>query len=116
MPAQVIWPRCNIFGKDDVPTVFERGEIVPDKDIDPAQMETLLVIGAVQMVDLRSGSDDTESDDSGEPETPELLEKPSPDDPKPAWVAFASDERNPDRMSRNAAESMSKPALMARFP
>lgn len=116
MPNQVVWPKCNVFDADGNPTVLKRGEYLPD-GVDDAQLETLTVIGAVKPVDL-APSPESASEPTAEQvqtETPDMLQKPSPDDSKAAWVDYASDERNPDRISKTEANSMSKTALMDRF-
>lgn len=43
------------------------------------------------------------------------LVKPSSDDTKAVWVEYATDERNPNRMERDAANGMTKSALMESF-
>jgi hypothetical protein len=116
MPNQVVWPKCNVFDEDGNPTVLQRGDYLPD-GVDDVQLETLMVIGAVRPVDVAPAAESAESESESEPEdeTPELLQKPSPDDSKAAWVDYATDERNPARVSKTQANSMSKDALMARF-
>lgn len=118
MPNQVVWPKCNVFNKDGVPTVLKRGEMVPD-GVDDAQLETLSIIGAVKAVEYAPESPENEPVEQGpereSEQEPETLQKPSQDDSKGAWVDYASDERNPGRMSRSEANSMSKQALMDRF-
>lgn len=116
MPHQVIWPKCNIFSEDGEATTLERGDFLPD-GVDATQLETLSVIGAVRPIDFapssESAGDATESE-TATPDTGEL-QKPSADDTKAAWVDYASDPRNPNRMERTAANSMSKQALMDKF-
>lgn len=116
MPNQVVWPKCNVFDAEGNPTVLNRGEYLPD-GVDAVQLETLTIIGAVRPVDFapspQDASEPTESE--VESETPGMLQKPSPDDSKAAWVDYATDERNPSRVSKTEANSMSKQALMDRF-
>lgn len=143
MPNQVVWPKCNVFDEDGNATVLKRGELVPD-GVDAAQLETLAVIGAVRPVEfapedyrpespqnepVESEADRMSDESSGtllgaspvpgtatEPESePGMLQKPSPEAPKRAWVDYASDARNPRRIERSAATNMSKEALMDRF-
>lgn len=116
MPNQVAWPKCNVFDKDGNATTLNRGEYLPD-DVDSAQVETLMVIGAVKPVEYapEPRESDRPTSEQVEDQTPELLQKPSPDDSKTVWVAYASDERNPNRISESAANSMSKQALVDRF-
>ena len=114
MPYQVVWPQMNVFNADGEPTVLKRGDLLPD-GVDDVQLETLSVVGAVRMLDYAPESPQSATESEPEPETPDMLQKPSPDDSKAAWVEYATDERNPARMSRTEANAMSKPALMDRF-
>jgi hypothetical protein len=116
MPNQVVWPKCNVFDDVGNPTVLKRGEYLPD-GVDDVQLETLRIIGAVRPVDFAPSAEDSGEPTESEVEsgTPDMLQKPSPEDSKAAWVEYASDERNPGRMSRTEANSMSKQALMDRF-
>jgi hypothetical protein len=43
------------------------------------------------------------------------LARPNKDDSKIAWVDYATDERNADRLSHDEAMNMTKSALMERF-
>lgn len=113
MPNQVVWERCNVFDDDGNATILRRGQMVPD-GVDPGQVETLRVIGAVKMVELAEPDTGPESD-AGQEEAPAMLEKPSPDATKSDWVAYATDSRNPDRVSEAQANSMSKSALVDRY-
>jgi len=113
MPNQVVWNLCNVYDPDGNATTLKRGELVPD-GVDTGQVETLMVIGAVKPVDVVPDTSETPSEDDAEP-APELLQKPSPEDSKAAWEAYASDERNPSRLPASQAKSMSKQALMDRF-
>lgn len=114
MPNQVVWPKCNVFSEDGTPTVLKRGDFLPD-GVDDVQLETLTIIGAVKPVEFAPENPENEPVTETEPETPEMLQKPSPDDSKTAWVDYASDERNPDRLSKTEANSMSKTALVDRY-
>lgn len=117
MPNQVVWPRMNVFNEDGEATVLKRGDLLPD-GVDAKQVEDLMVIGAVRPVEYapeRPQDPEDESADDEPEDTPALLHKPSPDDSKAAWVDYATDERNPRRIERSAANSMSKTALMDRF-
>ncbi len=117
MPNQVVWPKCNVFDEDGNGTVLQRGELIPD-GVDDAQLETLVIIGAVRPVEYAPEAAESVPEGPSVPddtETPEMLQKPSPEDSKDAWVEYASDERNPDRLSASAARGMSKQALMDRY-
>lgn len=113
MAHQVIWAKMNVFDADGNPTVLKRGQLLPD-GIDAIQVERLSIIGAVQFVEDASKPEPEPAADS-EPETPEALERPAPEALKPAWIEYASDPRNPNRISRETAESMSKADLVKRF-
>lgn len=114
MPNQVVWPKMNVFNQDGEATVLKRGDLLPD-GVDDKQVEDLMVIGAIRPVEYAPERPENAQDEPEEEDTPDMLQKPSPDDPKAAWVEYASDERNPRRMEKTAANSMSKPALMDRF-
>lgn len=125
MAYQIVWPKCNVFDTDGSRTVFKRGELVPDglaNDTD--QMLRLATIGAVQVVDIveapesapeaaESNADGTATG-NGSDESDELI-KPSEDDTKEAWVSYATDARNPDRISATEARSQSKAGLIQRY-
>lgn len=118
MPHQVVWPKCNVFNEDGEPTTLKRGELLPD-GVDDTQLEMLNIVGAVQVVEFapegyrpeNPANDPVLNPDNDPPE----LQKPSPSDAKDVWVSYATDERNPDRISRSDANSMSKQALVSRF-
>lgn len=120
MPNQVVWPKCNVFDDEGVPTVLQRGELIPD-GVDDTQLEMLMIIGAVRPVEYVREAAESVPEDATVPagglvvENPEPLQKPSPNDPKPAWIAYASDERNPDRISESQAGNMTRSALVARY-
>lgn len=115
MVHQVVWMKCNIFSKDGEPTVYNRGDLLPD-GVDDIQLEQLRVIGAIRVMEsvpteeeLAAQQSEPVSSPSGE------LVKPSTADPKPAWIAYAIDARNPNRVSEQEANAMSKTALMERY-
>lgn len=125
MAYQIVWPKCNVFDTDGNRKVFKRGELVPDglaNDTD--QMLRLATIGAVQVVDIveapEPAPEATESADSGmstgngSDASGELV-KPSEDDTKEAWISYATDARNPDRISATEARSQSKAGLVQRY-
>lgn len=117
MPNQVVWPKCNVFDEDGTSTILRRGELVPD-GVDDAQLETLVIIGAVRAVEYAPEAAESAPEGPSVPmntEPPGMLQKPSPEDSKDAWVDYASDERNPNRLSASAARGMSKQALMDRY-
>lgn len=123
MAFQIVWAKCNVFDQDGNRHEFQRGELVPDGLVNPDrdQLDRLVTVGAVQVVDLpepapeapesnaTGTTDDTGTDDTGE------LVKPAEDENKDAWISYATDARNPDRISASDARSMSKPALIDRY-
>jgi hypothetical protein len=123
---QIVWSKCNVFDNEGNRFLLKRGELVPDGlvNADPEQMTRLLTIGAVHVVDIaespepslngsESNADGTSTgngpDDSGE------LVKPSEDDTKEAWVSYATDARNPDRISVTEARTSNKSGLVQRY-
>lgn len=119
MPHQVVWPKCNVFNEDGEPTTLRRGDLLPD-GVDATQLEMLNIVGAVQVVEFAPEGYRPENPANEPVLNPENgsgdeLQMPSPDDTKAAWVDYASDERNPDRISRSDANSMSKQALVGRY-
>jgi hypothetical protein len=107
---QVVWAKMNVFDADGNPTILKGREFLPD-GVDQDQINMLMNIGAVRALET---VEVPETDQPSEPEADEL-QKPSPSADKPAWVAYASDERNPLRLTQSQAENMSKSALMDRF-
>lgn len=115
MRHQVMWNKCNVFRENEEPITLDRGDIVPE-GIDEFQLSMLVTIGAARIVDdapERPAAPEPSS--PSEPSESDELVKPSPDEPKAAWVDYASDERNSRRISRSEANGMSKSALMDLF-
>jgi len=114
MRHQVMWNKCNVFSPEGDTSTLNRGDIVPD-GVDDFQLSMLVTIGAVRVLDdAPAAPAPTAPEPSDSPEPDELV-KPSPEDPKSAWVDYASDERNSRRISRSEANSMSKSVLMDLF-
>lgn len=121
MPYQTVWSKCNVFGKNEERTTLRRGEFVPDGIVngDPDQVARLVTVGALQFVEpvrvnvpepVAEPDAGTDIDDGSD----ELV-KPAESDVKAAWVEYATDVRNPRRISADDARQMSKPALMDHF-
>lgn len=122
MAHQVVWAKCNVFAPDGTRTTLNRGQLLPD-GVDDAQLGMLTTIGAVQVVEiyeprqpvLATATDEQASDEPASDESTETLAKPSPDDTKEAWVAYATDAGNPKRITASEARALPKPALISRF-
>lgn len=133
MAHQVMWQSVCVTDTDGVDHYVHRGADVP-KWVDDFTLMALTTSGALQVVDRDTPAEDKPAEDKpAEDEgdesvfltptedaiTPvislEELAKPSVDDPKSAWVEFASDDRNPNRITTDQASSMTKSALVERF-
>lgn len=117
MRHQVVWPRCNVFDSEGNATTLQRGEILPD-GVDDGQIETLTVVGAVRVVESAPAQGpvpSTVSETEPESGSDDELVKPSKSDDKAAWIDYATDPRNPDRMSETEARNMSKTVLVDRY-
>lgn len=117
MAHQVVWAKCNVFAPDGTRTTLNRGQLLPD-GVDDAQLGMLTTIGAVQVVEIyepRQPTLATATGESASDESTETLTKPSPDDTKEAWVAYATDAGNPNRITASEARALPKPALISRF-
>lgn len=128
MAHQVMWASVCVTDTDGVDHYVHRGADVP-KWVDDFTLMALTTSGALQVVDRDTPAEDKPAEETDEGHvyltptedalTPvislEELAKPSVDDPKSAWVEFASDDRNPNRITTDQASSMTKSALMERF-
>jgi hypothetical protein len=115
---------CVTDPENDRDTYVKRGELLPDF-VDDFTKFALTHTGAVRAVD--------DAEETPEPATPAepvrlqehppapvtrepgAVQRPSDSEPKEAWVNYASDERNPERIPRTQAQKMSKDALMDKF-
>lgn len=110
---QVVWERCNVFDKDGNPTTYERGDLLPD-GVDAVQLQHLGIFGAVRVMEAVPTEDEMKAEASST-NAQSGLQLPTRADNKDVWIAYATDERNPNRLSTEQAKSMSKDALMDRF-
>ncbi len=115
MAHQVMWKTVCVTDKDGNDTFVHRGADLPDW-VDEFTLFALSTSGATQVVD-REDTEPVAKAVQPVPlsESPDELTMPSADDPKAAWVAYASDERNPNRITHDQATGMTKSALMERF-
>jgi len=115
MAHQVMWQSVCFTDKDGVDHYTHRGADAPDW-VDVNTLFYLTSAGALQVVDRGDAEPAAKAVESHPlPDAPGELVKPSADDPKPAWVDYASDERNPNRITHDQATGMTKSALMERF-
>jgi hypothetical protein len=117
MAHQVMWSSVCFTDDKGVDHYAHRGAEAPDW-VDGQTLFYLTSAGALQVVDkpeetqrFRSAPEPVALPESSDDE----LVKPSADDTKAAWVEYASDMRNPDRITHDQANSMTKSALMERF-
>jgi hypothetical protein len=118
---QVMWASVCVTDKDGTDHYVHRGAALPDW-VDDFTAFALTSAGAAQHVDdpaparpaaTAVGLPEVEPDtDDGD--TDELV-KPSADASKADWVTYASDERNPKRMTAADANARSKTVLMDLF-
>lgn len=115
---QAMWASVCVTDKDGVDHYVHRGAALPEW-VDDFTAFALTSSGAAQVVDdpvpakkavADVGMPELESsDDDGD------LVKPSADASKGEWVAYASDERNPKRLTASDANARSKTVLMDLF-
>lgn len=116
MAHQVMWASVCFTDKDGVDYYAHRGADAPDW-VDSTTLFYLTSAGALQVVDR---PDETQrvfmtSESAPLPDASDEFLKPSADDTKAAWVDYASDARNPNRITHDQANGMTKSALMERF-
>lgn len=115
MAHQVMWKTVCVTDKDGVDTFVHRGADLPDW-VDDFTLMALSTSGATQVVDRGEPESAAEAlEDVPLPDALGELMKPSADDPKSVWVDYASDTRNPNRITQDQAQGMTKSALMERF-
>jgi hypothetical protein len=116
MAHQVMW-QCVCFTDDKgEDTYVHRGADAPDW-VDSTTLFYLTTAGALQVVDRVDDAQPAPKavESVALPPASDELTKPSADDPKSAWVDYASDARNSDRITHDQANGMTKSALMERF-
>jgi hypothetical protein len=120
---QVVWEHCNVFDENDNPTTYHRGDLLPD-GVNDVQLQHLTVFGAVRaMESVPTEAEMREAmvtDPVAQPvvnpnQGENTLEVPSKSAGKDAWIEYATDARNPKRLSESQARSMSKDALVDRY-
>ena len=118
MAHQVMWQTVCVTDSEGVDHYVHRGADLPDW-VPDFTLFALTTAGAVQVVDKpeakEAEKDATPVETSSETDTSDELVKPSPDDTKAAWVDYAADSGNPNRITRDQANGMTKSALMERF-
>lgn len=114
MAHQVMWAKCNVFDAEGNPTIYRRGDFLPDS-VDAEQLGMLNTVGATQVIADAPEEAPRAPETPGDGTEPDGLMKPANDDPKSVWVDYASDDRNPRRINRTEANAMSKAALMEMF-
>ena len=118
MAHQVMWQTVCVTNDKGEDTYVHRGADLPDW-VPDFTLFALTTAGAVQVVDkpeAKAPEKDAEPvEASTDTDTSDDLLKPSPDDTKAAWVDYAADSRNPNRITRDQANGMTKSALMERF-
>jgi len=115
MAHQVMWSSVCFTDADGVDHYAHRGAEAPDW-VDGTTLFYLTSAGALQVVDKPDAEPRRMTAESvALPPASEELVKPSADDTKAAWVDYASDARNSDRITHDQATGMTKSALMERF-
>lgn len=118
MAHQVQWQQVCVTDDEGVDHYVHRGANLPGW-VPEFTLFALTTAGALQVVDGPASKTDEKAaepeETSTETDTSDELVKPSPDDTKAAWVDYAADSRNPNRITRDQANGMTKSALMERF-